>query len=349
MDTLIKVLIGILMFCVIVVSHEFGHFIIAKANGVIVREFFVGFGPILFKKTKGDTTYSLRLIPLGGACVFDYDENTEDPMQSSYLSSNVWVRIAITLAGPVFNFILAFLLSLFVVGGTGYSPTMITEVSKGSPAMKAGLCEGDLITKIDRDRVYLFGEVSFATMYNRGEPIKITFIRDGIKQTLNVTPEYNEEYGRPMLGITFGYNEDNPTPLETIKYSYCYVRYWVKITVKSFLMMFTGQVGVKDLSSPIGVASVVSDVYDSAAKISVMAIIYSMLDIAILISANLGVVNLLPIPGLDGGKLIFYIIELFRGKPVSQERQGAVTLVGFALLLLLTVVVMYNDIIRIIQ
>lgn len=344
-----KIILSLLIICIIIIAHEFGHFIIARANGITVKEFFVGIGPNIFTKKVGDTVYSLKLIPFGGACVFMDEDDLDNPDECSYLKASVYSRIATVLGGPVFNFILAFVFSLFVIGSVGYSNTVIIDVTPDSPAVEAGLMAGDEILKVNGERVYFYGEVTFETMYNTGEPILLVVKRNGEKLDCVVKPKYNEEYGRMMMGITFGEGVDKPTPLQTLKYSFLNVRYWIKITIKSIKMLFTGGVSVNDLSGPVGITQTVSEVYDSAAAYGLRVIILSLMDLAILISANLGVMNLLPFPALDGGKLIFLIIEAITRKPVDRKIEGAVNFVGMALLMLLMVFVLYNDITRLIR
>lgn len=341
-----KILLSIIIICVIIVAHEFGHYIIARANGITVKEFFVGVGPDIIKKKKGETVYSLKLIPFGGACVFMDEDDLDHPEDCSYLNASVYSRIAVILGGPLFNFILAFVFSLFVIGSVGYSNTVITEVSNASAAEKAGLYAGDEIVKINNERVYFYGEVTFETMFNNGEPINLLVRRGREVININVIPEYNEEYDRMMMGITFGEGIDKPTPLQTIKYSFLNVRYWIKITLKSLKMLFTGGLSVNDLSGPVGITQTVSEVYDSAIAYGIKVLILSLMDLAIFISANLGVMNLLPLPALDGGKFIFLVIEAITRKPVDKRVEGAVNFVGMALLMLLTVFVLYNDVMR---
>lgn len=342
----VKIILSLLILCVIIVAHEFGHYIIARANGITVKEFFVGVGPDIVKWTRGETRYSIKLIPFGGACVFMDEEDLDHPEDCSYLNASVYSRIAVTIGGPVFNFLLAFVFSLFVIGSVGYSNTVLIDISPDSPAYDAGLEKGDEILKINGERVYFFGEVTFETMYNTGEPIDLLINRNGNKIKTVVVPKYNEEYGRMMMGITFGEGVDDPTPLQTIKYSFLNVRYWIKLTVKSIKMLFTGGLTVNDLSGPVGITQTVSEVYDSAVPFGITAVILSLMDLAILISANLGVMNLLPFPALDGGKLIFLIIEAITKRPVNKKVEGAVNFVGMALLMLLMIFVLYNDIMK---
>lgn len=350
-----KIIWGIVILCLIVVSHEFGHLLIAKINGIDVKEFTIGFGPKLIGFTKGGTMYCIRAIPFGGACIFE-DYNSEDVdeadiatiiSESSYRKASVWARIATTVAGPFFNFLLAFILGLFLMNYIDMPSTKITSVSENGAAIEAGLEPGDVITKINGSRVYLYPEVSMAVQLGYGEPLSLQYERNGEKYNVNLIPRMDEEYGYYMIGVGFGGEEDtNSSAIGVIKDSYLYVRYMVKMTFSSFRMLFNGQAHVSDLAGPVGAVEVVSNEYDSAKSMGTLAVVVSMLNIALLLSANLGVMNLLPIPALDGGKLVFLIIEAVRGKPVDPKKEGIVQFIGVALLLILMVIVMYNDIAR---
>lgn len=348
-----KIVWGILILCIIVISHELGHFLIAKLNGIEVTEFDIGFGPKLYGFEKGGTRYCLRMIPFGGACIFeDMDNMDEDAdmesmiANSKYRQANVWSRIATTLAGPFFNFLLAFIIGLFLMNYISMPPAIVTSVVEGGAAEEAGILPGDRITKINKSRVYLYPEVSMAVQLGYGEPLMVEYERNGVKNKVSLIPKMNNEYGYFMIGVGFGETPYENTPISIIKNSYLYVRYMVKMTFSSLRMFFVGQAGVKDLAGPVGAVEVVSEEYDSAKEMGTLAIVVSMLNIALLLSANLGVMNLLPIPALDGGKLVFLIIEAVRGKPVDAKMEGIVQFIGVALLLLLMVVVMYNDIAR---
>jgi len=358
---MIKILLFLLIFGLVVVAHEFGHFLLAKMNGIRVIEFSVGMGPKLLKFQGKETLYTLRLLPIGGACMFEQEDGLEtvgkdengreiraevaEPEEGSFAAAKVGARIATVFAGPLFNFILAFILSLFVVGMTGSDPTTIDSVLEGYPAQQAGLQAGDRIISIDGERVYLYREVSFLSGTSQGESFEVVYERDGKRYTTTIEPLYEEEAGRYYMGFSGGkYIKGNA--LEIIRDSYYEVRYWIKITYKSLLMLFNGQAGVKDLSGPVGVAQVVGDVYEEAADYGILTVVASMLNIAILLSANLGVMNLLPLPALDGGRLVFLLIELIRGKPVPRDKEAIIHFIGFALLMILMVVVLYNDIMR---
>ncbi|MCR5302111.1 MAG: RIP metalloprotease RseP [Lachnospiraceae bacterium] len=354
-----KIIWGLLILAVIIFTHEMGHFLIARLNGIEVVEFTVGFGPKLFGfRTKGGTKFSIRLIMLGAACVFDDLEAGNDDEEatlasiianSSFRKANVWSRIATTIAGPFFNLLLAFVLGLFLMNYIDIPDTVISEVVEGRAAYDAGMKEGDRIISVNGSRCYLYPEVSTAVELGYGKPLTIVYERDGVRQKVEMVPEMNEEYGRFMIGVVFGGESEEAAPkgpLEIVRSSYLYVRYMVKMTFSSFRMLFSGQANVSELAGPVGAVEIVSDEYDSAKEMGTMAVVVSMLNIALLLSANIGIVNLFPIPAFDGGKLLFLIYEAVRGKPADAKVEGTIQLVGVGLLLILLVIVMYNDITR---
>ncbi|MCR5687661.1 MAG: M50 family metallopeptidase [Lachnospiraceae bacterium] len=350
-----KILLGILILGIIIVTHEFGHYIIARLNGIEVVEFTIGFGPRLFGfTTKSGTKFSVRLIMLGAACVFDdLDADTGDAdiatiiANSSFRKANVWSRIATTLAGPLFNLLLAFVLGLFLMNYIVIPDTTVTDVNPEGSAYAAGIRTGDRIISVNGSRCYLYPEVSTAIELGVGRPANIVYEHEGKRIKAEIVPKMNSEYGRFMIGVTFGSDgEVQKSAGYIIKSSYCYVRYMVKMTFASIRMLFTGQAGVSELAGPVGAAQIVGDEYESAKKEGALAVLVSMLNIALLLSANIGVVNLFPVPAFDGGKLLFLIYEVVRGKPADSKVEGVIQLVGVGLLLILLVVVMYNDIAR---
>jgi len=350
----VKIIIGIFILAVIVFVHEFGHFLIARLNRIEVVEFTVGFGPKLWGwKTKGGTKVSVRLIMLGAACVFDDLDAMGDAdvstliANSSFRKANVWSRIATTIAGPLFNLLLAFVLGLFLMNYIDIPSTVVTHVQPDGAAYEAGMRDGDRIISVNGSRCYLYPEVSTAVELGVGRPLTIVYEHNGEKVTSQVIPKMNEKYGRFMIGVEFGGGEaPEKGPLQIIKSSYCYVRYMVKMTFSSFRMLFVGQAKVSELAGPVGAVEIVGDEYESAKQNGALAVVVSLLNIAVLLSANIGIVNLFPIPAFDGGKLLFQLYEVVRGKPASSKVEGTIQLVGVGLLLILLVVVMYNDIAR---
>ena len=194
----------VLIFGIVVISHEFGHFIVAKVNGIHVVEFSVGMGPNLFSFQKGDTKYSLKLLPIGGACMFEGEDglNTAEgeETEGSFNKANVWARIGTVVAGPFFNFILGGIIALIMVGMMNVALPVVT-VQENSAAYDAGLQDGDIITELNGDRIYLFGEISLFNQVNGGRDVTITYERGGQEYETTLTPRYDEEYGTHMIGI----------------------------------------------------------------------------------------------------------------------------------------------------
>jgi regulator of sigma E protease len=334
-----------------------GHFIIAKLNGIKVLQFAVGMGPELIKFKKGETEYVLKLLPIGGACMFegedgiyssDKEENGEikEKPEGAFNDANVWARIATVFAGPFFNIILAFLLSLIVVGFSGEVIPTVDTLTEGYPAIEAGLQEGDIITKMDGERIYLQSEVTFISAVSTGKPIEIEYKRDGQKYKTTITPKYSEEDERYYLGFTIGESIECKG-FDLIKYSAYEVRYWLKTTVKSLIMLVQGRLSANDLSGPVGIAVTIDETIEVAKPYGIPTVVLTMINFALLLSVNLGVMNLLPLPALDGGRLLFMFIEVIRGKPVPPEKEGFVHFIGFVALMILMVFVLYNDIAKI--
>lgn len=353
----VTIIVFVLVFGVVVIAHELGHFLLAKLNGIKVLQFAIGMGPDIIKFTKGETKYVLKLLPIGGACMFegedgiysaaqDGSDKTDQKPDGAFNDANVWSRIATVFAGPFFNIILAFLLSLIVVGFSGASIPKIVALTEGYPAIAAGLMEGDIITRMDGERIYLQGEVTFASALSRGEPMEIEYMRSGEKYTVVVTPQFGERDNRYYIGFSVG-ETVKCNGLDLIKYSVYEVRYWFKATIKSLLMLVQGRLSANDLSGPVGIATMIDETIEETKPYGLPTVVLNMINFAVLLSVNLGVMNLLPLPALDGGRLLFLLIEVVRGKPVSPNKEGLVHFIGFVALMILMVFVLYNDIVRI--
>ena len=381
-DTLIKtIILFLIVFGIVVISHEFGHYIIGRKSGIRVLEFFVGMGPTLFSFEKGGTKYSLMLFPIGGACMFDGEDGlhgTEDegkekkslhemagiesPKEKeektpvmiqqegcAFNEAGVWKRIATVFAGPFFNFLLAFVFALSIVAFTGTDRPVVMGFMENSAVEQAGLQVGDVITRIGHERIHLYREVSLISALNEGETLEIHYTRDGEKRVTMVTPVYDEEAGRYYLGLMGAGEYIKCNPIQVFQYSFYEVEYWVKATYKSIGMLLSGQATKDDVSGPVGIAQFVGDTYEEAKGYGVSTVIFTMMNIVILLSVNIGIMNLLPLPALDGGRLIFMFVEVIRGKPVPPEKEGIVHFAGLVVLMILMVFVMYNDIMKLVH
>lgn len=343
----------ILIFGAVVIAHEFGHFIVAKVNGIHVVEFSVGMGPNIFSFQKGDTKYSLKLFPIGGACLFEGEDGLNmkegEPGEGSFNNANVWARISTVVAGPFFNFILAFIVSLIMVSMIEVVVAPVaTEVVEGGAAEEAGMQGGDRIVSLNGEKIYLYEEISVFTQlsYREGE-IEVEYERDGELYTTKLTPKYDESNGRYMLGIISG-DYIELKGIDTLKYAFYELRYCVINTYKSLGMLVQGRVGRQDVAGPVGIAvNVVGKNYEAAKEYGWESVLATMLNITMLLSVNLGILNLLPLPALDGGRLVFLLVEVLRGKPIPPEKEGIVHFVGLMFFMVLMVFIFFNDLINI--
>ena len=342
----VTILLFVLIFGVVVISHEFGHFLLAKANGIHVVEFSVGMGPVLCSFQRKDTKYSLKLFPIGGACMFEGEDglNNSEGAKSpgAFPNANVWARISTVVAGPLFNFLLAFIVSLIMVQFIIIQEPVITQVSPDSAAMEAGLLPGDRILSLNGSKVHLYHEVSVFNQMNKGAEVTVVYERNGEGYSTVLTPKYDEAYGRYMFGIVNN-SYVELKGLDGLRYAWYEVRASVLTTYKSLGMLVQGKVSRKEVAGPVGLANVVGDIYEET-KESPMDVFVNMLNIVMFLSVNLGILNLLPIPALDGGRLVFLLIEVVRGKPIPPEKEGMVHFIGFVFFMILMVLVFFNDI-----
>ena len=324
----------IIIFSVIVICHEGGHFLIARLNGIRVIEFTVGLGPKILHFKKGGTEFSLRALPFGGACIFENPDELDeeeaekeeeekltkdieiDKRNKSFAEANVFSRIATVFAGPIFNIILAYFLGLIVVFFCGEVGTKVDVVTPGYPAEEAGIKAGDEIIKINGERVYLFSEIRLITYLDNADEFVIEYKRDGQIYSTTLTPKGSGQ--QRLIGIQ---SKDfvDCSNFKMFKYSALEVRYWLKVTFKSLKMLFTGKLKKDDLAGPVGVAQVIDTTIEETKQYGVATVVLNMVNIALLLSVNLGIMNLLPFPALDGGRLLFLFIEAIIGKKVPKK------------------------------
>ncbi len=344
-----NIILIILVFGVIVFFHEFGHFIVAKLNKISVMEFSIGMGPALFSIKKKETKYSLRLLPIGGYCMMEgEDEDSED--ENAFNKKPLLVRILVIAAGPIFNFILAFLFSIILIHYTGCDPATIYDVVEESAAEEAGIVAGDTVTEINGKKIYNYREVLLYMQANDvSKPVTLTIAHaDGTTEEVVVTPKPNEN-GDYKLGVSGGYVASTGIGND-LKFAAYELRYWVKATVTGLRLIVTGGVKGDEVMGPVGVGNAMNDIIEQAKdesttkKEEVINVLLNLLNWCILLSVNLGIMNLLPIPALDGGRLLFLFIEAIRRKRIPQEKEAIVNAVGFVLLMVLMVVIFFNDI-----
>lgn len=340
---------AILIFGLIILIHEFGHFLFAKLNGIGVLEFSLGMGPRLVSVRKGETRYSIKLLPFGGSCMM-LGEDEEETASNAFGNKSVWARISVVAAGPVFNFLLAWILAMALVGMTGYSEALVADVEEGYPAIDAGIQAGDVVTKINGRGIHAYRDVNLYTLTHPGEDMEITYERieeDGERTSYTsvLKPVWDSEYGAYRVGILFdGTYHPADSPLTLMTQGLYEVEFCIRYVFDTFYMMFKGLVTVDDLSGPVGIVSAIDATVEEASPYGLTTVVLSLISLSILLSANLGVMNLLPIPALDGGRLVFLLLEAVRGRPIDREKEGMVHLAGMMLLMALMIFVLFNDV-----
>ena len=339
------IILAILVFGTIVFVHELGHFLLAKANGIRVDEFSIGMGPRLLSKVKGETRYSLKLFPIGGSCMMGEDD-VDDMSEGSFNSKSVWARMAVVVAGAAFNFILAFVFAVIIVGYAGYDEPVISGTVEGYSAEAEGMRAGDRIVKMNGKKIHLWREVTYYNMFHQGETVDLLYERGGEKYEVTIVPKQDED-GNYLLGVLSPGEYTKANVLTAMQYGVYEVKFWICTTIESLKMLVTGGVGIDQLSGPVGIVDVVDETYQQSKSYGFLVVLMQMLNIGILLSANLGVMNLLPLPALDGGRLVFLIIEAIRGKRVPPDKEGIVHFVGMILLFALMIFVLFNDLKRI--
>ena len=349
--TIVYIILAILLFGVLVAIHEFGHFSAAKLCGVRVEEFAVGMGPAIWKKKKGETEYSLRIVPFGGYCAMTgEDGDSDDPR--AFVRQSVWKRLIILAAGSFMNFLLGLVIILILYAGAeAFRAPVISSFMEGCPYESAeGLQAGDRIHSIDGHRVYQYYDIGDFLARGDGS-YDIVLIRDGKKLTLRdfaMEPQLYPGQSQKMYGFIFS-SFDEATFGNTLLYSWNTAKGFVRTVWMSLGELIHGRVGVRDLSGPVGIVDMMAETGEQAASTS--DALYSIFYFGAFIAVNLAVMNMLPIPALDGGRvfllLVTALIEAVTRKKLNPKYEGYIHAACMVLLLALMAFVMLNDIIRI--
>lgn len=347
------IIIAIIIFGILIAIHEFGHFTAAKLCGIKVEEFAIGMGPALFKKQKGETVYALRILPIGGFCAMaGEDEESDDPR--AFTNQSFWKKFVILCAGSFMNLVLGIVLILIMYAGAQafVTPTIDHFMDgcpyEGTEAMQAG----DTFYSIDGQRIYLVSDVSSFLM--RGDGVyDIVMLRDGEKVELKdfaLTTKTYAEYANdgPKYGFVFGYTE--ATFGTKLEYTWNTTLEFSRLVWLGLGDLINGKVGLKDMSGPVGIVDMMNEVGQQAE--STKAAADNLLYISAFIAVNLAIMNMLPIPALDGGRvflmIVTVIIEAVSHKKLDPKYEGYIHLGGMVLLLGLMALVMYNDITKLI-
>jgi regulator of sigma E protease len=340
-----SIIVSILIFGLIVLIHELGHYLFARKAGILVEEFAIGMGPKLIGKKVGDTLYSIRIVPFGGFCKMLGEDEAVEGDERAYSSKSVWARFQVIFGGPLFNFILAFVFAILYISLVGGSTTYVSEVVEGYPAFEVGVEEGDKIVGYNNKMVISSTEVRIYLNTEKPKTIDLTVKRDGEKIQYTMSPIVGED-GIYRLGVGFE-NLNMKNPLEIVKSAAIEIAFWIKIVIYSLGLLVSGGISGDDIAGPVGIVGEISSGYTESVKYGFKSVVATISFYVILLSANLGVMNLLPIPALDGGRIVFILIEAVRGKPIAADKEGFIHFVGYVLLMILMVLILFNDIFKV--
>ncbi|NCB41777.1 MAG: RIP metalloprotease RseP [Clostridia bacterium] len=325
-----NILIAILMFCLLVFVHEFGHFAAAKAVGIKVNEFSIGMGPLLYHRQRGETEYSLRAFPIGGYCKMEgEDEDSDD--ERAFNRKSPLEKAFVIVAGSFMNIMTTVIILILVFTYTGSLTTVLQEVVDGYPAAVAGVLPGDEILSINGTDYDSWAGIVGAITESQGDEILLTIRREGSELTILSQIIVNEE-GRRVIGIT---PEISHSVFLGIKSAFITTGVMIGAMGEFLGQLFTGQASSSDVVGPIGIVSIIGQ----QAKNGMMNVVYLMA----MISLNLGIVNLLPIPALDGGRLLFVVVRTISGGRISDEAEAKIHMIGMVFLLGLMLFLVFKD------
>ena len=334
------VVLALVLLGVLIIAHEFGHFLAARLCGIEVVEFSMGLGPLLLKKrSRRGTQFSVRLLPIGGFCQFyGEDEERDDPR--AFNRQKLWKRALTVASGPLMNFLIAIVVIALYMSLLGLESIVPRVAEIEEPAMSAGLEVGDEIISVNGQQVSDTGMIAQAISQSAGKTVELVVLREGEFVELSIEPFLDEELGRYRVGMTFAVERVRVPLPKSVPFACAYGAESVRAILDALVGILSSGQGADQVTGPVGTVAGISDMTQEGG-------IDVYLQLLAMVSVNLGVMNLLPIPGLDGSRLLFLLAEAIRRKPVRRELEGAIHAAGLILLMGLMVVLTYKDIVQI--
>lgn len=328
------IIYAIIAFGILIMIHELGHFTLAKLNGIKVEEFAIGMGPKLFGIKGKETTYSIKLLPIGGYVKMLGDEGeSTDPR--AFNNKRPIQKLSVVVAGPIMNFILGIVLFAVIAGARGYLSPVVDKVVPSQPADVMGIKSGDKITKVNNSKISTWEDFVTVVYTANGSSLDITYVRDNNTNTVKVTPVKDVNENRYVVGI-YPSSVENPTISQSIAYGFRETNSLIKQTFGFFKTLFKGKASVNDVGGPLTIIKVSG----AAAKAGIL----SLTAFAAYISIQLAIFNIIPFPALDGGYILLFLFEIITGKKVDDNKVGVINYIGFAILMTLMVLVTIKDI-----
>lgn len=338
---LLTILAAIFVFGVLVTVHEFGHFITAKMTGMRVDEFSIGFGPKIYQQKEGDTLYSLRIIPLGGYNKIAGMDPDDPEGPNSFKSKTVPARMLVIISGVLMNFLLPVVLfsGIFMIKGIErpIDEPILGTVAENNAAFNAGLKVGDKILAINGISVNTWNDVVRTLQQNGSKNVTMTVVSSEEVKTYTMMPEYNKELDRALIGISPQFVRERIGIVDSLKLGISYTKYVITAMIDGLCKIITGKVPA-EVAGPLGVAQMAGEVAEKG--------VLPLINFVAFLSINLGIINLLPLPALDGGHLVLIILEILRGKPLGRRAMKNIQTIGVVLILALTIFSTFKDITR---
>ncbi|MEG0614912.1 MAG: site-2 protease family protein [Oscillospiraceae bacterium] len=344
-----KILIAILVFGIIIAIHEFGHFIAAKLCGVKVNEFAIGMGPAIFKKQKGETLYALRLLPIGGFCAME-GEDEESTDERAFPNKKTWQKVVILLAGAFMNIFLGFILVIIMTATNGdITSTTVSGFAKNATTSKSGLMVGDEIKKVNGMNIWVDKDIVYQLLNDKDGIVSMQVLRDGKKVQLDEVKFQLEQTNpeKQQIKIDFAVEPIERNFASVMSYSVKYTGYVGRLIWISLVDLISGKYGFNELSGPVGIVGTIGTAISMGETVAES--LKYLINLTVFITINVGIFNLLPLPALDGGRIVCRLIEGISKKKIKAQTEGIIHFVGLALLMVLMLAVTFNDIVKIFQ